>query len=1097
MTPRQAGRGTAPLSFGQQGLWFVQQLFPTSPVYNVYQTWRIRGALDCDVLERVLETIVHRHSALRSVIQVVDGVPCQVIVEPRSFELAFEDLRGRPSAELDKVCTKQAQEEVKLPFDLATGPLFRAKLWRLGEEDHVLLLNMHHAVTDGWSFGVIHREMGGLYEAIAEGKAVELPSLPLEYGDYAAGQRECLERGDLDELLGYWRKQLTNLSSLQFPTDRPASIRSTFRGGCEGFSLGQAVSDRLKSLSREEGVSLFTTLLTCFKVFLARYSGQTDVAIGTFKHGRTSQELQPLVGMFVNSLVLRTDLSDAPTFRELLRDVRKTCKSAFANEELPFEMLVDELQPERQPGRNPLFQVSVNYHASVVAPKLPGLSVSQFSVGRFGASQVRNDTAKFDLELTWYDSENEVEGMIEYSKEVLDRSSIRRAINHLLTLIEALAADPSQPVSRPPLLGEPERHQVLVEWNSTDTAFPREATLTGLFEAQVAATPERTALDYGDEQLTYRELDNRANQLAQFLRQHCAVGPDVCVGLCAERSVEMVVGILGILKAGGAYVPLDPDAPTDRLAFMIADAGIDCVLTQDALRGLPPGFGGTVLALDADWDMIAQSPDTRVEQPVTADNLAYILYTSGSTGVPKGVMISQGAISNHMHWMQQAFPLTEADCVAQKTPFTFDASVWEFWAPLLVGARLAVAGKDGHRDPGYLLRFLSEKNVSVLQVVPTLLRQLVEQGLPSSGSLKRVFCGGEVLPIDLVRRFRAASPAALINLYGPTETTIDALSWACGDLESLSSIPVGRPVANTQAYVLDAAMEPVPTGVCGELYLGGNQLARGYLGRPDLTADRFLPDPFGSTPGARLYKTGDLVRHRPEGDLEYVGRIDHQVKIRGFRIELGEIEMMLEELPSIRESVVIVREDSPDDKRIVAYVVPHETFVPSPGELKTFLMEKLPSYMVPGSFVVLERLPLTPNGKVDRQVLPVPDSADRAHGMVYVAPSNEIEQRIARIWQEVLQLEQVGIRDNFFDLGGHSLLLMRVQNELQKMFSQPVSVIDLIQFPTIEALAVFLASENKTEDVSIGKDGNELESRYAGKRRLMRLRGGRPSPNKA
>jgi amino acid adenylation domain-containing protein len=1044
--------GVTPLSYAQQRVWLSQQLDPKSPVYNVYQTWRIRGALDSDVLERTLQAIIHRHGALRTVVRVVDAAPCQVILEPRPYELAIEDLRGRSFEDLETVCTEIARDEVNRPFDLTMGPLIRAKLWRLGDEDYVFLLNMHHIVTDGWTFAVIHREMGVLYGAFAGGNALALPDLPLEYRDYAVEQREYLEADVLGDQLGYWKERLADLSPLRLPTDRPGNSWSTFKGGREGFSLGQALSQKVKSLSREEGVSLFTTLLACFKVLLFRYSGQTDVAVGTFKHGRTRGELESLVGMFVNTLVLRTDFSGDPSFLELLQDVRKTCKGAFTHEELPFDLLVDELQPERQVGRNPLFQVSINYHASVVAPDFPDLTVSQFTVGRFGSSQLRNDTAKFDLELTWYDSEHEVEGLIEYSTDLFDRSTIRRVIAHLRMLIEAIVTDPSRPVSRLPLLTEAERRRLLVEWNATETAFPHATTLAERFEAQVAATPGRVAVVFGDLQLTYRELHDRASHLAGFLSRHSEIGPDVCVGLCTERSIEMVVGILGILKAGGAYVPLDPDAPPGRLAFMIHDAGIDCLLTQDHLRAELPDFGGTVLALDADWDMITQARGGSVESGVTADNLAYVIYTSGSTGVPKGVMISQGAISNHMDWMQRAFPLTETDCIAQKTPFAFDASVWEFFAPLLVGARLAVAGKDGHRDPSYLARFVTENNVTILQVVPTFLRQLLEESLPSNGSLQRLFCGGEVLPIDLVGRWCASSSATLINLYGPTETAIDALSRVCGDPERFLSVPVGRPVANTQAYVLDSAMQPVPIGVSGELYLGGRQLARGYVGRADLTAERFLPDPFSPAPGARLYKTGDLVRFRADGDLEYLGRIDHQIKIRGFRIELGEIETVLGELPLIRETVVIVREDSPGDKRIVAYVVPSDG-PRSHHDLRQALKQRLPDYMVPAHFVTLKALPLMPNGKVDRKALPAPSGTRESLETIYVAPSTPIEQQLVAIWQEVLGSELVGVKDNFFELGGNSLLATQVVSRVREALQVELKLQHFFELPSIAGLA--------------------------------------------
>jgi amino acid adenylation domain-containing protein len=825
-------------------------------------------------------------------------------------------------------------------------------------------------------------------------------------------------------------------------------------------------------------------LLGAFKTLLYRYTGQDDVLVGSPIAGRNWPEVEGLIGCFLNTLVLRTDLSGNPSFRELLARVRDVAMSAYSYQDVPFERLVEELHPERDMSRNPLFQIMfVLQNSSTV--ELPGLSVTPIGLDR-GA-------VPLDLILSMEETAHGLAGWWEYNTDLFDDTTIARLASHFQTLLEGVIAEPERRLSDLPLLTNEER-RLLSEWNDTRANYPRDLCLQGLFEAQVERTPDAIAVLCENQQLTYRELNRRANQLAHHLRK-LGVGPDVRVGICIERSLEMVVGLLGVLKAGGAYVPLDPEYPRERLVFMLEDSHAAVLLTQKRLQeslfedrrskpvpspspllriesaeGMEDGkdsdprfsiLGGSqnIVCLDTGWHTITQESEQDPMSEVTAENLAYVIYTSGSTGQPKGVMIPHRAICNHMFWMQERFPLSADDRVVQKTPFSFDASVWEFYAPLMAGVPLVMARPGGHRDSAYLVSLIAAQKITVLQLVPSLLQMILEEEeVDQCRCLRRVFCGGEALPIELQEHFFGRMGAELCNLYGPTEASIDATFWPCRREANEKSVPIGRPVANTEVHVLDGHLQPVPLGVPGELYIGGQGLARGYWNRAELTAEKFLPDPFSAQQGARLYRTGDLVRYRPDGSIEFLGRIDHQVKMRGFRIELGEIESVLSRHPAVANALVMVREDAPGDQRLVAYIIPDHRAAEE-EELRTFLKAQLPDYMVPSALLPLETFPLTPNGKVDRRALPMPGSIRTERETSYAAPRDTLEIQLASIWQKVLGRERIGIKDNFFDVGGHSLLAVRLLAQIEKMAGKKLPLATLFQAPTIEQLAKILRQE--------------------------------------
>jgi amino acid adenylation domain-containing protein len=912
IVPRRPGE-PIPLSFAQRRLWFLDQLAPGNPFYNIPLNIRLTIPVNVPALQRAINEIVRRHESLRTTFASHDGEPVQLVAERVDVPMPIVDIRSMPTEERDDEARRLATLEAQLPFDLARGPLIRTTLVQLGDADFLLLLSIHHIVADGWSMGVFSRELSALYSSYALGWPASLPDLPIQYGDFAVWQRQWLAGAVLEEQLGYWKKTLADLPGLQLHTDRPRPPVQAFRGAYHPFALDRELSDAVRALARAHGVTLFMTLTAAFVALLHRYTAQADIVIGTPIANRTRRELEPIVGFFVNSLVLRTDVGGDPSFAELLARVRDVALGAYAHQDLPFEALVEHLQPARDPSRNPLFQVTFQ----LFTPQAEGTVAEG---GTAAPIAIQRGTAIFDIAFTLIDAGGVLRGGFEYDTDLFEESTIARMGGHLVQLLSAAVASPGCRVSRLPLLTAREREQ-LVDWNATAAEFP-ERLLDELVADAASLDPDAIAIVAPEGQLCRRELESRASALAGWL-QHQGVERGDLVALLLDRSIDMVVAMLASLKAGAAYLPLDPSYPPQRLAFMLRDSRARVVIRGDVSPPAPDDGDVTVVALEDRRDEIFSGlHPLRTVEGRSPDDLAYVIYTSGSTGQPKGVAIPHRAICNHMHWMQRRFPLDASDRVLQRTPFSFDASVWEFYAPLMGGARLVLAEPAGSKDPGYLVEAIRDHEVTVLQLVPSLLDMLLgvpgfDRGLP----LRRVFCGGEPLTPQLVQRFHARSDASLCNLYGPTEAAIDSTFWVSPGAPSLGMVPIGRPIANAETYILDEHGEPAPIGVPGELHIGGAGLARGYLHRPDLTAQRFVPDPFRPGDGRRLYRTGDLARYRSDGQIEFLGRLDSQVKVRGYRIELGEIESALRQHPSVRDAVVVCRDGQDGDRRLAAYVV--------------------------------------------------------------------------------------------------------------------------------------------------------------------------------
>jgi amino acid adenylation domain-containing protein len=1042
-----------PLSFAQQRLWFLDQFEPGSAAYNVPAAVRLTGNLDIPALERSLNEVVRRHEALRTTFATRDGQPVQIIAESMQLPLLVLDLSNLGIEERAQEVSRLTQAEALRPFDLSAGPLLRTTLLRLSADEHVALLTMHHIVSDGWSMSVFLREVAALYEAFLTGREPPLKALPIQYADYAVWQREWLTGEVLETQLSYWREQLAGAAPLlNLPTDHPRPLVQTYRGASELFAVPESLVEALRKLSKREGVTLFMTLLAAFKTLLYRYTNQQDILVGTGIGSRGDMETENLIGIFVNMLVLRTDLSRDPRFNELLQRVREVTLGAYAHQDIPFERLVEELHPERGMSHTPFFQVMLLLqNAPAVELGLPGLSLS--------LSGVETNISKYDLVIELKEEQAGISGRVEYSTDLFEAETIQRLLGHFKTLLESIAADPEQRLSALPLLTETERLQVLSEWNETDSDYPVQGAIHELFEAQVERTPDAVAVVYEGDELTYRELNRRANQLAHYLRKK-GVKPESRVAICVERSLEMVVGLLGILKAGGAYVPSDPSYPKERLAFVLQDAEATLLLTQQRLVDDLPEHKAEVVLLDADREAIAAESEDQPSSHVTPDNVAYVIYTSGSTGRPKGVLgLHRGAV-NRFHWMWETYPFEAGEICCQKTSLGFLDSLWEIFGTMLRGVRTVIIPDEAVKDPHLLVEKLAANQVTRIVLVPSLLRVLLdtftdlESRVPK---LKYWVTSGEALPFELFERFRQNMPGAvLLNLYGSSEISADCTWYDLSGGTPDEVVPIGKPIANTQIYLLDAHLNPVPVGIYGTLHVGGEGLARGYLDRPELTAERFIPNPFSDEPGARLYDMGDLVRWRPDHNLEYGGRTDHQVKIRGFRIELGEVEAMLGSHPQISEAVVVAREDAPGEKRLVAYAVAEPGQALDINELRDFLKEKLPEYMLPSIFMELETLPLTPSGKLNRLALPAPTGLRPSLTATYEPPQTSIEKEITTIWIELLQLEQVGVNDNFFDLGGHSLMATQVMSRVRTNFNVEVRLRDFFMKPTVRHLSVLV-----------------------------------------
>ena len=1061
-----------PASFAQQRLWFIEQLLPGDSLYVIPLVFQLTGSLQRSHFDQSIQAIVRRHESLRTTFNVVDGQLVQVIADEFQVPPRLTDLRGLPASTREDAALSQIWQEIQQPFHLAKEPSFRVQLWQLQDTEHLLLIALHHIIFDEWSSGVLIRELGELYAALVEDKPAALPELPIQYADFAHWQRAWLQGETLNAQLRYWKQQLKDVPVLDLPGAASRSSVQSHRGASQLLELPQGLLDALEELSQQAGATLFMTLLAAFQTLLHRYTGQTDIAIGSPIANRHRSELEGLIGFLVNNLVLRTNLADDPTFREVLGRVREVTLAAYAHQDLPFEKLVEELQPIRSLGQNPLFQVVFALQNTPMEQlALPGLVLSSV--------QFETKTSRFDLELyVWkctdnfrslwgkgWQQSNGLRGVIVYNTDLFDSATIASLRQHFQTLLEGIVANPDTHLSALPLLTCGEQQALLRRWSRDSSSNPTNTSIHQRFEAQVRQRPTAIATQFGHQQFTYQALNQGSNQLARYL-QRLGVVAEMPVGICLERSAEAIAAMLAVLKAGGAYVPLDPSYPPERLHFVLEDARIAVVLTQKDWADSLQTDATTVICLEQEWDKIAQESDENLSTPSpdrvpSGDQLAYVIYTSGSTGTPKGVMVPHRAV-NRLVCETDYVQIEPGDRVAQVANLAFDAATFEVWGALLNGAQLTGFEREVTLSPLAFVTELRQQQISILFLTTALFNQTASQIPDAFRSLKYLLFGGETVNVDRVRLvLQQGKPQHLIHVYGPTENTTFSTWYEVQDvLENATTIPIGQAVANTQVYLLDATMSPVPPGVNGEIYLGGAGLARGYLNRPELTAEKFVRAEFSI-----LYRTGDRALYRPNGNLEFLGRTDAQIKIRGFRVELGEIEVVVGQHPMIQTAVVVVRQiDSNSsagmlrERQLIAYVVLKPLTTLTERDLRSFLKTKLPSYMVPTAFVVLDTLPLTANGKVDQKALPSPDLTVVRETSPIVAPTTSLEASLEELWTQLLGRKQVGIHDNFFELGGHSLLATQLVSRIRDRFQVELPLRSVFETPTIAELAQKIAA---------------------------------------
>jgi amino acid adenylation domain-containing protein len=1042
---RDPNTAPLPLSFGQEQLWFIDQLAPGLPTYNISGAVRLTGALDVGALHAAVNALVTRHEALRTrLVSGPDGSPHQVIAPALTVDLPVVEVAS--PEELRRL----AEEEANTPFSLADGPLLRARLARVDEADHVLLVSVHHTVFDGWSFGVLLQELAALYAG------EQLDELPVQFADYAVWERERLQGETFQELADYWRGALDGAPVLQMPTDRPRPLVQTYAGGIERIDIDAAVLDGVRAVGRAEGATLFVTLMAAFQALLARYTGQDDVVVGTVSANRSRPELAPLIGYLVNTLPIRGDLSGDPTFRELLDRVRTATVGAYAHQDLPFAKIVEALKVTRDPSRSPLFQVGFTLAENPNEPIRAGELTML-------AEPVETSAAKFDLLVS---AEETVTGLrigVSYATALFDGATVARLLGNFRVLLAGIAADPGQRLSQLPVLTPEELHRELVEWNSNTADWPSWC-MHEKFEEQVAATPDGIAAELDGESLTYAELNAAANRLARRLRD-LGVGRDVLVGICMQRSLRRLVGLMGILKAGGGYVPLDPEYPADRLAFMLEDAEVPVIVTDDLSEPALPEPTAQVVSLDRDWAELSELDGANPSFDVAPADLAYVIYTSGSTGRPKAVVIEHRNAVNFCMAEISHWHIGPDDRLLQFASLNFDVSVLDIFVTLLSGATVVLGTTETFTSPPRLGDYIRDQRITVMCLPPAVLNLIGDEKFPE---LRVVIAGGEAFSSALVHKW-ARPGLRFVNGYGPTETTVGATMMECED-DGMDPPPIGLPLTNYTAYVLDKNLNPVPVGVLGELHLGGASVARGYLKRPELTAERFIKDPFSTEEQARLYKTGDMVRRLPDGNLQFLGRFDDQIKIRGLRVELGEIEAVLEQHPDVLQTAVLVGQDRAGEKQLVGYVrVDPDGVAPSVADLRQHLAARLPSFMVPTHLLVLDKFPLNRSGKVDRSALPKPDNAENA--AAYVAPRTLVETVAADMYATLLNLERVGVDDNFFDLGGNSLQAMRLITQLRNELAVDTDVTAIFLAPTPGQLAALLRDKHGLEDTELGEDG--------------------------
>lgn len=1083
--------GEIPLSFAQQRLWFLDQLEGQNAVYNMPAALRLTGSLCVEALEQTLNKIVERHEALRTTFAVRNERPVQIIASEFTIPLPVIDLQQLSESKQKAEVERLAVEEAQKPFDLTKCPLFRAILLRLRHnpansifdarnipaagiqptlinpsERHVLLINMHHIVSDGWSLGIIIRELSILYEAFISSKPSPLPQLSIQYADFALWQRKWLQGERSETQLNYWKQQLAGAPPLlELTTDRPRPAVQTFRGSARNFHLNADLTLRLNRLGQRSGTTLFMTLLAAIGILLSRYSGRKDIIVGSPIANRTRKEIESLIGFFANTIVLRMDLSGDPSFTSLLKRIKEVALEAYAHQDVPFERLLEELQSERNLSYAPLFQVMfILQNAPAEALELSGLTIEPLSI--------KTDRSHFDLVLCITETDSKLSGVLEYNSDLFEAATIVRIIEHFKILLEGIAVDPDQRISALPLLSETEQRQLLSAWNDTGRQYPYDRCIHHIFESQVERTPDDIAVIFENKKLSYAELNLRSNQLAHVLRKK-GIGQDAIAGIMIDRSLEMVIGILGILKAGGAYLPIDPAYPEERVLSMLEDSGASLLLTKDKIiehlfhenrQSLSFEQTREIVLIDKIAGEIAQKEIRRLENINNSNDLAYVLYTSGSTGKPKGIAMEHRPLVNLISWHLGKISFSEPARTLQFAPFGFDVSFQEMFSTWCSGGTLILISDEIRRDPVALLHFLNEKNIERLFLPFVALQQLAEaarnfKDIPES--LREVIIAGEQLRITaaIVDLFKRLKKCALHNHYGPSESHVVTTFTLDGQADSWPVLPpIGRPVDNTRIYILNSDTRLVPVGVRGELYIGGVPLARGYIGRPDLTDKKFIPNPFSNKKGARLYRTGDLARYLPDGNIEYLGRIDSQIKIRGFRIEPGEIETRLAEHPEILEAAVVMREYEPGDKRLAAYVSLDSGSGITSFDLRNYLKEKLPEYMIPSFIIILEKLPLTSSGKIDRRLLPAPEASDSKTEENSTAFATPVEEVMTTIWAQVLKLNRIGINDNFFELGGHSLLATQLISRIRDVFSIELSVRRLFESPTITDLSKYLES---------------------------------------
>ena len=1058
-----------PLSFAQERMWFLYQMDPSSPAYNVRSAFRLRGPVDTDVLERAINELASRHEALRTTYAIVDGQSQQMVAPAVRIPIMKEDFRHLRAADREGAAMRQASKLSLEPFDLVNGPVLRAATLRLGDQDAFLLIWIHHIATDGWSQTVMIRELGQLYEAFSRGRPSPLEPLPLRYVDHVRLQRAELRGQLLARQLDYWKKQLADASPvLTLATDHPRPAVQSFAGESRTLQMSAELSQSVRSLSRQEGATVFMTMLAAFEVLLSRYSGQSDLVIGTPIAGRGRKETEPLMGLFVNTLALPSRLADNPTFRQLLRRVHEQILEAYDFQDLPLERLVEALRPERSRSHMPLFQVLFSVEGDPATDfRIAGVSITTVPL--------ESQTTKVDIHLAVFDELRGLRAQIEYDTNLFDPETIDRMLVHFEMLLAGIVADPDCSVLDYSLISEDEK-QLLDSWNETGTDYPQQKTIHELFEIWAARTPDAVAVVAGDSHLTYGELNARSNQLARRLRE-LGVGPSVMVAFCLPRSPEMIIAMLAALKAGGTYVPLDPDYPHERIALMLADTAAPVLLTVKSLLESLPESSAKILCLDSDWDTIAGLSETNLQVQTTSEDLAYVIYTSGSTGKPKGVLVPHRGVVRLVtgtSWME----VRQSDVFGQAANVCFDAATFEVWAPLLNGARLALLGEQVPTAEA-LRRQISRDGVTVMFLTSSLFNAVVDTDVTALEGLRLLLTGGEVLSVPHARQAIQKLPGLrLANVYGPTENTTFTTCYEIPPKlpASVTSIPIGAPISNTQVHVLDPKMQPVPVGVVGNLCISGDGLARGYLNQPERTAEAFADNPFSGEPGAKLYKTGDLARWRDDGVIEFLGRVDGQVKLRGFRVELGEVEAALQSHPAVRQAAAMVHERTPGDKSLVGYAVHDGQVATTAAELRKYLLGKLPGYMVPSMISFLDRMPLGPTGKIDRLSLPVPEISSRVDEPI--SPTSPTEETLRDIWRSVLGVEDLGIRDNFFDLGGHSLMAARMFSAIEKAFGQLLPLAVLFESPTIAELANYIDQPQGQSDrsslVNIQPQGSRL-----------------------